>query len=446
MRHPYIRLAAILTLVLAFFACVSLAESSGQAAPTPLEIIRQPEGQSAFEGEKVSTRVQARGDGLTYQWYIATAASEFTPSILTSASYGFEMSEKGDGRRAYCVITDQYGNSIASDTVQFSMKRRLEILSVQHNTTVPKGQTASVAVHARGDGLTYQWFSKNRKATLAVNVPLNAPVYTVTMDADCAGRQVYCVVTDQYGNSEKTETFTLQLPDDSRITAQPESGVFSVNQTAQFSLEAAGDDLQYQWYIAAPGTQFAKAGSNAPEYAFNMTDSMHGLRIYCAITDRYGRVVTTNTVTAALDTRLYFVQQPVSVKAAVGEKASVSVIAEGEELTYQWWYRNPGGEKFHKASFTGDTYAVPMTEERSGRKIYCEVTDQYGVTIRSDTVTLGIQPPITVTQQPQSVSAFEGERAIAKVEATSPTSGTWPTPLPRMNLSFPRSPVLPTAR
>ena len=88
-------------------------------APTALEIVTQPLSVTAAkENDKVSTTVEAVGDGLTYQWYIKEAdGRKFSKSSITDATYEVTMTAAKNGRQAYCVITDQYGNTAQTDTV-----------------------------------------------------------------------------------------------------------------------------------------------------------------------------------------------------------------------------------------------------------------------------------------------------------------------------------------
>jgi len=96
-------------------------------------------------------------------------------------------------------------------------------------------------------------------------------------------------------------------------------------------------------------------------------------------------------VTLQLDTGLAITQQPESVTVAKGETAKVSFVAEGEGLTYEWYFKNKGAAAFTKtAAFTGPEYSVQMSAARDGRQIYCVITDEYGATVKTDTVTLNM--------------------------------------------------------
>jgi len=84
--------------------------------------------------------------------------------------------------------------------------------------------------------------------------------------------------------------------------------------------------------------------------------------------------------------------QPMNVTVAKGETAKVTVSAIGEGLTYKWYFKNAGASKFsYTSSFTGDSYSVKMDASRDGRQVYCVVTDKYGNSIQSNTVTLSMK-------------------------------------------------------
>ena len=81
-------------------------------------------------------------------------------------------------------------------------------------------------------------------------------------------------------------------------------------------------------------------------------------------------------------------QQPVNGEAKLGERYMVEVLAEGEGLTYQWYGRNAGSKSWFKSSVKDNTYDDVMTEARAGREVYCVITDAFGNTVTTQTVTL----------------------------------------------------------
>ena len=82
------------------------------------------------------------------------------------------------------------------------------------------------------------------------------------------------------------------------------------------------------------------------------------------------------------------VNQPQDVIVDRGEIAQTTVTAVGAGLTFQWYGMDINQGKYWKSSIRTDTYFVTMVPSKSGRKVYCVVTDKYGNTITSETATL----------------------------------------------------------
>lgn len=74
--------------------------------------------------------------------------------------------------------------------------------------------------------------------------------------------------------------------------------------------------------------------------------------------------------------------------ATLGDRYMVKVKAEGENLKYQWYFRNAGSDKWYKSSVRDNTYDDAMTEARANREVYCVITDAYGNRLVTDVFTL----------------------------------------------------------
>lgn len=179
---------------------------------TSLAITKQPTDVKVLSGEIAKTSVTAEGDGLTYQWYYANkGATTFTKSSTTTATYSTEMSNVRAGRRIYCVVTDQYGNQVISNTVTLSMGTVAKITKQPTDTTVSDGETVETSVTAEGDGLTYQWYYADKDETTFTETSSTTAIYSIVMDSTVNGRRIYCVVSDQYGNQVISNAVTLSM-------------------------------------------------------------------------------------------------------------------------------------------------------------------------------------------------------------------------------------------
>ena len=115
---------------------------------------------------------------------------------------------------------------------------------------------------------------------------------------------------------------------------------------------------------------------------------------------------------------------PTSVTAVEGSTATFKVTATGSGLTYRWRYRiNSSGTWVYCTSATEgyntNTLKVLASDYRNGYQYQCVITDATGAVKYSRDVTLTVTiPPLTVTSQPQSVSAMENAKVTFKVTAT----------------------------
>lgn len=352
-----------------------------------IQIDTQPKSVKVAVGETAKVTVKARGDGLTYQWYVKDPGKdEYSKSSNTTATYSVKMTAAKSGRKVYCVIKDAMGNKLKTKTVTLTASTELKITTQPKGMAVAAGKTAKATVKASGNGLTYQWYVKDPGASSFTKSSNKTATYSVKMTAAKSGRQVYCVVKDSEGNKVKTKTVTL-----SRITisTQPKGDCANYKQTVETTVKAVGDGLTYQWYIKNPGKDsFSKSSVKEATYSYEMGSGKSGRQAYCVIKDQYGNTVKTNTVTFS---RLAITQQPKNTSVKSGETATITVKAVGSGLTYQWYIKNPGQSKFSKSSVKEATYFCDMTSSKSGRQAYCVIKDKFGNTVKSNVVTLKVK-------------------------------------------------------
>ena len=256
------------------------------------------------------------------------------------------------------------------------------------------GKKFAITVKAEGEGLNYQWYVKEAGAK-AFKVSSNkTSAYAYTMQHYMNGRQVYCVITDKYGNQVTTETATITrtaLP--VQITEQPFDVYAEMGETFSVKVKAEGEGLSYQWYYKnANGKSFAASSIKKSTYSSKMVSYMVGRQVYCVVTDKYGNQATSDVVTINLPAKtLEIVAQPVDAQAAIGERFRIFVEAEGEGLTYQWYYKNKGGKSFAASSNKTSAYAYTMQSYMNNRQVYCIITDQFGNQVTTDIATIHIQ-------------------------------------------------------
>ena len=144
--------------------------------------------------------------------------------------------------------------------VSTSAAQTLTITNQPQNAYVSEGEVAKTTVTAQGDGLQYQWYVKTAGSADFVKSSVTKKAYSFTMSAKSSGRQAYCVITDQHGNTVTTDTVTMKIPVPLKILSQPANSYVETGKRAVTSVIAQGEDLQYQWYLKMP----ARASSICP--------------------------------------------------------------------------------------------------------------------------------------------------------------------------------------
>lgn len=265
------------------------------AKTSSVSITKEPTTGYAKMGEKVSVKVTAEGDGLTYQWYIKNeGATKYSKSSVTQATYSTTMSDKVKGRRVYCIITDRYGNKVQSKTVL--LRESVSITKEPATAAYAQmGKKVSVKITAKGDGLKYTWYIKNDGGSKYSKSSITSATYSATMSSKVKGRRIYCVVTDKYGKTVQSKTFILR--EGVSITTQPKNVTVKKNATAKVSVKASGDGLKYTWYVKNAGaTKYTKSSITKATYSVKMTDKVKNRLLYCVVTDKYGNTVKCTTV------------------------------------------------------------------------------------------------------------------------------------------------------
>ena len=306
-------------------------------------------------------------------------------------SGGYDYSyDYNDDSSIGSAVSDASGGATDNDTQP--VENYVQITAQPQDVSAKKGETVTVTVKATGDGLTYKWYYKQPgKTEFTYTDSFTGDTYSVEMDTSRDGRQVYCVITDKYGNEVTTDTVTLTMLVTLAITEQPKSVTVAKGEKATVKVVAEGEGLTYKWYYKQTGkTEFTATDSiTGDTYSVEMDTSRDGRQVYCVVTDKYGNEVKSDVATLSMIKAVEIKTQPKNVSVANGEKATVKVVAEGEGLTYKWYYKDKGASKFsYTDSFKDNTYTVEMNDARNGRQVYCVITDKYGNEVTTETVTL----------------------------------------------------------
>ncbi|MBR4948284.1 MAG: leucine-rich repeat protein [Clostridiales bacterium] len=373
-----------------------------------VNITKQPEDLTCEPGEMATFSVEAEGEGLKYQWQVYKNGAWTNCSIKDGAKtpvLTLEAKESRNETRYQCIITDKYGYSYGSGDAILYVRKALTILTQPENCSGAPGDTAIFTVVAEGSGLKYQWqtFKNGSWTNCSINDGAKTDTLSLAIKSSRDGSKYQCVITDKNGDTVTTDTVTLTIGAPLKIVTQPEDYSGAAGETATFTVAAEGTGLKYQWQTLKNGSWTncsINDGAKTTTLTLAIKDSRNGSKYQCVITDKNGATVTTETVTLTVKKEVIIVTEPSDYCAYVlGETATFTIEAEGEGLKYQWQVLKNGA--WTNCSINDGaktkTLSLEVKSSRDGSEYRCVVTDKYGNSAESITVTLTIAKTLEPT-------------------------------------------------
>jgi hypothetical protein len=283
--------------------------------------------------------------------------------------------------------------------------------------TIASGTTATLSVTASGTPvLLYQWYIGPSGTTTSPIPGAIGPSYTTP--ALTSTTSYWVRVANLIGHLD-SNTATITVANPPTITTQPSSQTIVSGATATLSATASGTaPLSYQWYIGASGTVTNPiSGATGDSYT---TPALTSTTSYWVRVTNSAGHVDSSTATVTVITPPRITTQPASQTIVSGGTATLSVTASGTApLRYQWYIGSSGSLTDPIGGATARTYTTPALT--STTSYWVRVSNTAG-TADSDTATVTVITPPTMTTQPASQTIVLGAAATLTVTA----SGTLP--------------------
>ena len=264
-----------------------------------LGITGQPQNQTVTLGDALTVSVKAKGTGLSYQWYYKKAGQTAwsTWSGRTHASETCTPNATWNGIQLYCKVTDSAGNSVESDPATITLSGLLIVTQQPTSQTIDLGNPLTVSLKAAGSGLTYQWYYKKAGQTAFSKWSGRTHASeTCTPNATWNGIQLYCKITDSFGNTVDSDTVKITVVEKITVELQPETLHVNSGAVVTFSVKASGSGLSYQWYYKKAGqTSWNKwNGHTTATTTATANATWDGMNVCCTVTDSSGNTMTYN--------------------------------------------------------------------------------------------------------------------------------------------------------
>ena len=316
-------------------------------------------------------------------------------------------------------------------TVNASFESSYGITEQPQAVNADSGENAIFTVTAKGEPVSYKWeYRRIWKWFDTEMTGYNTNTLTVPATGLRNGYDYRCVITYADGTQVISEPAELTVNTTITIISNPNDQLAVLGTKAQFSVEAVGESLKYQWEYKRPsGTEWFDTnmeGSTKATVYIETTEARDGYLYRCKITDAAGAVTYTEVATMTV---LSYTEQPADVRTAADSNAVFTVatnVAEG--FTYQWQYRRSETGAWNNTTMTGyntATLTVAATVARDGYQYRCIITGARGGKLESKAATLHVGDAAVVTAQPENVTAALNANAVFTVGAENALSYQW---------------------
>ena len=200
---------------------------------------------------------------------------------------------------------DSRGVNQGYPVLSWQVPQAFAITRQPENVQAYPNQNAVFTVETNRNAVTYQWqFSNTQGRTWANSgaASANSATLEVSMMPYRDGQMYRCIVTDAEGTVLISEAATMTLnPNASiEIVKQPTSVTVKSGEMAEFTVEATGENLHYQWQFSNTngktwGNSSAE-GANTAMLRVPMQAYRNGQMYRCVISNETGKVISEDAV------------------------------------------------------------------------------------------------------------------------------------------------------
>jgi hypothetical protein len=375
-------------------------------------IASQPSSQAGCLGSVINLSVVATGTSLNYQWKKAGVSltdggivSGATTATLTLA--GVSSADTG----VYTVmVTGVCGNPVTSNPASLTIQTGTGASAISGPTTVCAGAQGVVYSTTALPGVTtYTW-------TMPPGAVITSGQGTTSVTVDFGFTGGGVMIGDIGVSGSCTSSLTITVTPGAAILGQPSSQTICAGLPVRFSVVGSGQGLSYQWrkngIPLANSATISGVTSNTLSIASTVLEDAAFYDVL--VTSSCGGQGVISTIAQLIVNQpAVITTQPASQVVCAGTPVTYTVVATGNNLTYQW--RKNG---VAVPLFTLNSFVIQQTQASDAGVYDCVVRGVCTPSLISSNATLTVNTPPAITLNPSSANKCVGDAVTFAIQAS----------------------------
>ena len=357
-----------------------------------------------------SYKVMSYTDG-EFEDIAETTETTYTVEALEAhKEYSFAVSFSSNGEWSECT---------EEDVVTVEVTEGLGFTAQPTDFTGKIGATATFTVEASGENITYQWEQDTGNGWTAIKTTAGRKSsFSIGITEARLKYKYRCVISDGT-NSFTSNEVKMTAEEVFEITAQPTDFTGKIGDTATFTVEATGENLTYQWEQDTGNgwTAINTTAGRKSSFSIGVTATRLKYKYRCVVSDGTNSI-TSDEVKMVVNEEFEITTQPTDFTGKIGDTATFTVEATGENLTYQWEQDTGSGwTAINTTAGRKSSFSIGVTSARLKYKYRCVISNGTN-NITSDEVKMVVAGEFEITTQPTDFTGKIGDTAKFTVEVT----------------------------
>ncbi len=310
----------------------------------PPIIVTDPINKIGCAVTSISFSVSATGTNLTYQWRkgLVNLVNGGKYSGATSATLTINPISILDNALNYNVVVSEVTfPDVVSNDASLTVNSSPIITTQPTNQITCEGDITNFSVIASGTNLSYQW----RKGVVnLIDLGNISGVTTATLNIAStslgdAALDYNVVVTGTCLPSVTSSNVSLTVNTSPVITTQPTNQISCEGTNSSFSVIASGTNLSYQWRKGLVNLINVGNISGVTSSTLNIASTSIGdaaLDYNVVVSGTCLPSITSTNVSLTVNTSPVITTQPINQTVCLGSTVSLTIVATGTNLAYQW--------------------------------------------------------------------------------------------------------------